>query len=101
MKRVIDAEGYPVSFEELELVIQSCIRRTLYPSSIIQPKRVNLIPLSKACNILGVNKYRFSDKAEKVGITPFIVNGKSYFSEFQLQKYLEAVKAYPYLKKRF
>lgn len=51
--------------------------------------------------MLGVNKYRFSDKAEKVGITPFIVNGKSYFSEFQLQKYLEAVKAYPYLKKRF
>jgi len=99
MGKVIDVEGYPVSFEELELIIQSCIKRALYPSSYPQPKRINLIPLSKACRILGVNKYRFSYKAEKLDITPHIVNGKAYFSEYQLQQYLETVRKYPYMKK--
>jgi len=99
MGKVIDVDGYPVSFEELELIIQSCIKRALYPASFPQPKRINLIPLSKACHILGVNKYRFSYKAEKLGITPHIVNGRSYFSEYQLSQYLETVKKYPYMKK--
>lgn len=99
MGKVIDVEGYPVSFEELELIIQSCIKRALYPASFPKPKRINLIPLSKACNILGANKYRFSYKAEKLGITPHMVNGKAYFSEYQLQQYVETVKKYPYMKK--
>lgn len=100
MRKVIDVEGYPVSFEELELIIQSCIKRALYPDSFPKPKRINLIPLSKACQILGANKYRFSYKAEQLGITPHIVNGRSYFSEYQLQQYAEAIKKYPYMKKQ-